>query len=66
MNHLIAVSLNPCSQHVVWSKEEFLTKMSELFDESMNNGCTFFDNLQCELLYIISIVWQHRCLSHSK
>ncbi len=43
MNHLIAVSLNPWSQHVVWSKEEFLAKMSELFDESMNNGCTFFD-----------------------
>lgn len=43
MNHLIAVSLNPCSRHVVWSKEEFLAKMSELFDESLNNRCTFFD-----------------------
>jgi hypothetical protein len=43
MNHLISVSLNPCSHHVVWSKEEFLAKMSKLFDESMKNNCTYFN-----------------------
>lgn len=43
MNYLIAVSTNPTSSHVVWSKEKLLQKISDLFDDSMKSGCTYFD-----------------------
>lgn len=43
MNYLISVSTNPCSNHVVWNKERLLKKISELFDDSTKNGCTYFD-----------------------
>ena len=43
MNHLITNTFNPYSQRVTWSKEEFMSVMSDLYDESIQAGCTYFD-----------------------